>query len=145
MNVKVMLVSLLCTGLISACGDGEDSSSVTPVPKSLPNTESLVAARDFDFDIGTKITLSMNYKGENDGALHIYSEAAYTDSSGDAIGDPRSRLTTVYPKLTEQIELEINTNWQQLYVHWVPMNVNESEQNWVISLNQANNTYHIDM
>ncbi|GEM75240.1 hypothetical protein [Vibrio sagamiensis] len=145
MNVRVTLFVLLGGVFITACDDDRESTKPNPVYDTSPTTKDIVAARDFNFDLGKTITLSFNYHGNTNGALHIYSKAAYTHPSGDSIGDPRSRLTTVYPKLTGQVELEINSNWKKIYVHWVPMSVSESEQNWVIPLNQSNNNYHIDM
>ncbi|EJE4689681.1 hypothetical protein AWI38_002062, partial [Vibrio parahaemolyticus] len=118
----------------------------TPMPsvQVLDNTADIVAERDFSFDIGEKITLSVNYTGSSEGALHLYSKAAYTTANGDVIADPTSRITTLYPNMAGDVELEVNGNWTHLYAQWVPMSAQESEQNWSIALNNSNNNYHID-
>ncbi|MBO0206294.1 hypothetical protein J0678_25015, partial [Vibrio alginolyticus] len=76
------------------------------------------------------------------GALHLYSKAAYTTAIGDVIADPTSRITTLYPNMAGDVELEVNGNWTHLYAQWVPMSAQESEQNWSIALNNSNNNYH---
>lgn len=158
MNTSTKLLTIMSTStLILACGGGggDDSSggssgsgsSSTPTQTAsaqLIDTQDIVAQRDFAFCIGDKITLSMNYQGTADGALHLYTKSAFTTEDGTEIADPMSRITTIYPTRTNQVELEVNGNWSKLYVQWVPMSASESEKNWVISLNQSNNNYHLD-
>ncbi len=147
MNTSTKLLTIMfASTLIAACGGGGGSSTPapTPVADEVDDTQDIVAQRDFSFDIGETITLSMNYQGSADGALHLYTKAAFTTENGDVIADPMSRITTVYPTRTSQVELEVNGNWTKLYAQWVPMSASESEKNWVISLNQSNNNYHLD-
>ncbi|ELI0634217.1 hypothetical protein Q8344_001835 [Vibrio harveyi] len=148
MNTSTKLLTIMfASTLVAACGGGGGGSS-TPAPTSVADevddTQDIVAQRDFSFDIGETITLSMNYQGSADGALHLYTKAAFTTENGDVIADPMSRITTVYPTRTSQVELEVNGNWTKLYAQWVPMSASESEKNLVISLNQSNNNYHLD-
>ncbi|ELV8770451.1 hypothetical protein ACPV5H_05805 [Vibrio harveyi] len=148
MNTSTKLLTIMfASTLVAACGGGGGGSSTpapTPVADEVDDTQDIVAQRDFSFDIGEMITLSMNYQGSADGALHLYTKAAFTTENGDVIADPMSRITTVYPTRTSQVELEVNGNWTKLYAQWVPMSASESEKNWVISLNQSNNNYHLD-
>ncbi|MET2952209.1 hypothetical protein ABXV17_01705 [Vibrio harveyi] len=149
MNTSTKLLTIMfASTLVAACGGGGGGGSSTPAPTpvadEVDDTQDIVAQRDFSFDIGETITLSMNYQGSADGALHLYTKAAYTTENGDVIADPMSRITTVYPTRTSQVELEVNGNWTKLYAQWVPMSASESEKNWVISLNQSNNNYHLD-
>ncbi|ELI6424857.1 hypothetical protein [Vibrio harveyi] len=149
MNTSTKLLTIMfASTLVAACGGGGGGGSSTPAPApvadEVDDTQDIVAQRDFSFDIGETITLSMNYQGSADGALHLYTKAAFTTENGDVIADPMSRITTVYPTRTSQVELEVNGNWTQLYAQWVPMSASESEKNWVISLNQSNNNYHLD-
>ncbi|HDM8193061.1 hypothetical protein [Vibrio harveyi] len=148
MNTSTKLLTIMfASTLVAACGGGGGGSSTpapTPVADEVDDTQDIVAQRDFSFDIGETITLSMNYQGSADGALHLYTKAAFTTENGDVIADPMSRITTVYPTRTSQVELEVNGNWTKLYAQWVPMSASESEKNWVISLNQSNNNYHLD-
>ncbi|AMF99595.1 hypothetical protein [Vibrio harveyi] len=147
MNTSTKLLTIMfASTLVAACGGGGGSSTPapTPVADEVDDTQDIVAQRDFSFDIGETITLSMNYQGSADGALHLYTKAAFTTENGDVIADPMSRITTVYPTRTSQVELEVNGNWTKLYAQWVPMSASESEKNWVISLNQSNNNYHLD-
>ncbi len=149
MNTSTKLLTIMfASTLVAACGGGGGGGSSTPAPTSVADevddTQDIVAQRDFSFDIGETITLSMNYQGSADGALHLYTKAAFTTENGDVIADPMSRITTVYPTRTSQVELEVNGNWTKLYAQWVPMSASESEKNWVISLNQSNNNYHLD-
>ncbi|EKO3784494.1 hypothetical protein V9R59_001160 [Vibrio harveyi] len=149
MNTSTKLLTIMfASTLIAACGGGGGGGSSTPAPTpvadEVDDTQDIVAQRDFSFDIGETITLSMNYQGSADGALHLYTKAAFTTENGDVIADPMSRITTVYPTRTSQVELEVNGNWTKLYAQWVPMSASESEKNWVISLNQSNNNYHLD-
>ncbi|HCG7477853.1 TPA: hypothetical protein NJ403_004896 [Vibrio parahaemolyticus] len=144
-----LLMTTLISALIVACGGGGGGGSTTPPAPTpsvqvLDNTADIVAERDFSFDIGEKITLSVNYTGSTEGALHLYSKAAYTTVNGDVIADPTSRITTLYPNMAGDVELEVNGNWTHLYAQWVPMSAQESEQNWSIALNNSNNNYHID-
>ncbi|EIV8647265.1 hypothetical protein AL190_002055 [Vibrio parahaemolyticus] len=149
-----LLMTTLISALIVACGGGGGGggggSTTPPAPTPTPsvqvldNTADIVAERDFSFDIGEKITLSVNYTGSTEGALHLYSKAAYTTVNGDVIADPTSRITTLYPNMAGDVELEVNGNWTHLYAQWVPMSAQESEQNWSIALNNSNNNYHID-
>ncbi|HCG8472988.1 hypothetical protein P3441_12790 [Vibrio parahaemolyticus] len=144
-----LLMTTLISALIVACGGGGGGGSTTPPAPTpsvqvLDNTADIVAERDFSFDIGEKITLSVNYTGSTEGALHLYSKAAYTTANGDVIADPTSRITTLYPNMAGDVELEVNGNWTHLYAQWVPMSAQESEQNWSIALNNSNNNYHID-
>ncbi|ELP2673841.1 hypothetical protein R1U57_002653 [Vibrio parahaemolyticus] len=147
-----LLMTTLISALIVACGGGGGGggSTTPPAPTPTPsvqvldNTADIVAERDFSFDIGEKITLSVNYAGLTEGALHLYSKAAYTAANGDVIADPTSRITTLYPNMAGDVELEVNGNWTHLYAQWVPMSAQESEQNWSIALNNSNNNYHID-
>lgn len=147
-----LLMTTLISALTVACGDGgggggsttPPSPTPTPSVQVLDNTADIVAERDFSFDIGEKITLSVNYTGSTEGALHLYSKAAYTTANGDVIADPTSRITTLYPNMAGDVELEVNGNWTHLYAQWVPMSAQESEQNWSIALNNSNNNYHID-
>ncbi|BFN34676.1 MULTISPECIES: hypothetical protein [Vibrio] len=149
MNTSTKLLTIMfASTLVAACGGGGGGGSSTPAPTpvadEVDDTQDIVAQRDFSFDIGETITLSMNYQGSADGALHLYTKAAFTTENGDVIADPMSRITTVYPTRTSQVELEVNGNWTKLYAQWVPMSASESEKNWVISLNQSNNNYHLD-
>ncbi|EKO3824825.1 hypothetical protein NTE12_001166 [Vibrio harveyi] len=149
MNTSTKLLTIMfASTLVAACGGGGGGGSSTPAPTpvadEVDDTQDIVAQRDFSFDIGETITLSMNYQGSADGALHLYTKAAFTNENGDVIADPMSRITTVYPTRTSQVELEVNGNWTKLYAQWVPMSASESEKNWVISLNQSNNNYHLD-
>ncbi|MGR5275615.1 hypothetical protein ACPV5J_02940 [Vibrio rotiferianus] len=147
MNTSTKLLTIMfASTLVAACGGGGGSSTPapTPVADEVDDTQDIVAQRDFSFDIGETITLSMNYQGSADGAVHLYTKAAFTTENGDVIADPMSRITTVYPTRTSQVELEVNGNWTKLYAQWVPMSASESEKNWVISLNQSNNNYHLD-
>ncbi|EJG1084238.1 TPA: hypothetical protein GRR81_05615 [Vibrio parahaemolyticus] len=145
-----LLMTTLISALIVACGGGGGGGGSTTPPAPTPsvqvldNTADIVAERDFSFDIGEKITLSVNYTGSTEGALHLYSKAAYTTVNGDVIADPTSRITTLYPNMAGDVELEVNGNWTHLYAQWVPMSARESEQNWSIALNNSNNNYHID-
>ncbi|MCY9875544.1 hypothetical protein OTK59_03155 [Vibrio natriegens] len=147
-STKLLITSLI-SALTVACGGGGGGggSSTPPTPavaEVSDNTADIVAERDFSFDIGEKITLSVNYTGSTEGALHLYSKAAYTTENGTVIADPTSRVTTVYPTETEDVELEVNGNWTHIYAQWVPMSTKESEQNWSIALNNTNNNYHLD-
>ncbi|MGD1465220.1 hypothetical protein [Vibrio harveyi] len=149
MNTSTKLLTIMfASTLVAACGGGGGGGSSTPAPTpvadEVDDTQDIVAQRDFSFDIGETITLSMNYQGSADGALHLYTKAAFTTENGDVIADPMSRITTVYPTRTSQVELEVNGNWTKLYAQWVPMSASESKKNWVISLNQSNNNYHLD-
>ncbi|RTZ17789.1 hypothetical protein EJ063_03105 [Vibrio aquaticus] len=157
MNISKKLLSIMSAStFILACGgggggdsSGGSGSSATPAPAQTASTElidtqDIVAQSDFSFCIGDKITLSMNYQGTADGALHLYTKAAFTTEDGVEIADPTSRITTIYPTQTNQVELEVNGNWSKLYAQWVPMSASEPEQNWVISLNQSNKNYHLD-
>ncbi|TOI46057.1 hypothetical protein [Vibrio parahaemolyticus] len=145
-----LLMTTLISALTVACGGGGGGGGSTTPPAPTPsvqvldNTADIVAERDFSFDIGEKITLSVNYTGSTEGALHLYSKAAYTTANGDVIADPTSRITTLYPNMAGNVELEVNGNWTHLYAQWVPMSAQESEQNWSIALNNSNNNYHID-
>ncbi|EDP59653.1 hypothetical protein [Vibrio sp. AND4] len=142
------LTVIFAIPLVVACGGGEGSGSPSPAPEAsvapIQTTKDIVAQRDFSFDVGETITLSMDYQGSSDGALHLYTRAAFTTENGVEIGDPLSRITTVYPTRTNQIELKVNSNWTKLYAQWVPMSANEREQNLVISLDQSNHNYHLD-
>ncbi|WP_299132645.1 hypothetical protein [uncultured Vibrio sp.] len=153
--------------VISACGGGgggggggstSPSPAQTPAatpsqtPAQLPapavqpaaiSTSDIVAPVGFSFDIGEKISLSMDYTGTTTGALHLYSESAFVMSNGDVVADPLSRITTVYPTQIDVVELEVNGNWEQIYARWVPMSSSEQEQSWVISLDQSSNSYHL--
>lgn len=147
-STKLFITSLI-SALTVACGGGGGGggSSTPPTPavaEVSDNTADIVAERDFSFDIGEKITLSVNYTGSTGGALHLYSKAAYTTENGTVIADPTSRVTSVYPTETEDVKLEVNGNWTHLYAQWVPMSAKESEQNWSIALNNTNNNYHLD-
>ncbi|WP_241573996.1 hypothetical protein [Vibrio parahaemolyticus] len=145
-----LLMTTLISALTVACGGGGGGGGSTTPPAPTPsvqvldNTADIVAERDFSFDIGEKITLSVNYTGSTEGALHLYSKAAYTTVNGDVIADPTSRITTLYPNMAGDVELEVNGNWTHLYAQWVPMSAQESEQNWSLALNNSNNNYHID-
>ncbi|MCW8344818.1 hypothetical protein MD535_02105 [Vibrio sp. ZSDZ65] len=136
---------LLIPILITACGGGGggDSAPPAPVVKPIENTANIVASRDFSFDVSEKITLSLDYIGTSEGALHLYTKAAHVFTNGDVAADPTSRITTIYPTLTNEVELEVNSNWRALYAEWVPMNSAESEVNVVIHLDQPSNAYHI--
>lgn len=107
MNTSTKLLTIMfASTLIAACGGGGGGGSSTPAPTpvadEVDDTQDLVAQRDFSFDIGETITLSMNYQGSADGALHFYTKAAFTTENGDVIADPMSRITTVYPTRTSQ-------------------------------------------
>lgn len=151
MNISTKLLTIMFVpAFIVACGGGggggggSSTPAPTPTVETIDNTQDIVAERDFSFDIGETITISMNYQGSADGALHLYTKAAFTTENGVVVADPMSRITTIYPTRTSEVELEVNGNWSQLYAQWVPMSANESEKNWVVSLNQSNNNYHLD-
>lgn len=149
MKISTKLLTIMFVPVfIVACGGGGGGGGSTPAPtptvETIDNTQDIVAERDFSFDVGESITISMNYQGSADGALHLYTKAAFTTENGVVVADPMSRITTIYPTRTSEVELEVNGNWSQLYAQWVPMSANESEKNWVVSLNQSNNNYHLD-
>lgn len=151
MKISTKLLTIMFVpAFIVACGGGggggggSSTPAPTPTVETIDNTQDIVAERDFSFDIGETITISMNYQGSADGALHLYTKAAFTTENGVVVADPMSRITTIYPTRTSEVELEVNGNWSQLYAQWVPMSANESEKNWVVSLNQSNNNYHLD-
>ena len=166
MNKISKLITMTSFSLIiSACGGGgggggntsaspaqTPAATPTPTPAQLPalviqpaaiSTSDIVAPVGFSFDIGEKISLSMDYTGTTSGALHLYSESAFVMSNGDVVADPLSRITTVYPIQIDVVELEVNGNWEQIYARWVPMSSSEKEQSWVISLDQSSNSYHL--
>ncbi|MEZ8035931.1 hypothetical protein [Vibrio crassostreae] len=168
MNKISKLITMTSFSLIlGACGGGggggggntsaspAQTPAVTPTPVQSPatpsqpaaaaaiNTSDIVAPVGFSFDIGEKISLSMDYTGTTSGALHLYSESAFVMSNGDVVADPLSRITTVYPTQIDVVELEVNGNWEQIYARWVPMSSSEKEQSWVISLDQSSNSYHL--
>lgn len=144
MKTSIKSVSLLAILALTACGGGGGGGGgSTAQPTATVAAEDIVASRDFSFDVGEKITLSIDYLGETKGALHLYSKAAFAKADGEAIPDPVSRITTIYPDLTDEVELEINSNWDSLYVRWVPMTSSESEQTWSISLGEPSNSYHL--
>ncbi|MCC2522117.1 hypothetical protein [Vibrio coralliilyticus] len=147
-------LSLLVSLSLVACGGGGGgdagsagggASATTPAAAStqISNTADIVASRDFSFDVGQIVTFTVDYNGSSDGAVHLYSEAAFTSDSGEVIADPTSRITTIYPDRTSTVTLEVNSNWQQIYARWVPMVSNETELSWVVSLDQASNSYQI--
>ncbi|MGR5443578.1 hypothetical protein ACPV47_01655 [Vibrio jasicida] len=151
MKISTKLLTIMFVPVfIVACGGGggggggSSTPAPTPTVETIDNTQDIVAERDFSFDVGETITISMNYQGSADGALHLYTKAAFTTENGVVVADPMSRITTIYPTRTSEVELEVNGNWNQLYAQWVPMSANESEKNWVVSLNQSNNNYHLD-
>ncbi|MEZ9579204.1 MULTISPECIES: hypothetical protein [unclassified Vibrio] len=160
-TIKRFTISSLSL-LVAACGGGGSSSaapaqtpSATPTPAQTPaspaqpavaaitDTSEIVAQAGFSFDVGEKISLSMDYSGTTPGALHLYSESAFVMSNGDVVADPLSRITTVYPTQIDVVELEVNGNWKRIYARWVPMSSSEQEQSWVISLDQSSNSYHL--
>ena len=166
MNKISKLTTMISFSLIlSACGGGgggggntsaspaqTPAATPSPTPAQLPastiqpaaiSTSDIVAPVGFSFDIGEKISLSMDYTGTTSGALHLYSESAFVMSNGDVVADPLSRITTVYPIQIDVVELEVNGNWEQIYARWVPMSSSEKEQSWVISLDQSSNSYHL--
>lgn len=143
MKYTITFISIVSISLLTACGGGGDGGKSNPVAAVPASSEDIVAQRDFSFDIGKKITLSVNYAGATKGALHIYSEAAFTKDNGEVIAEPTSRMTTIYPDLTDVVELEVNGNWPNLYVRWVPMSSAESEQSWSIALDEPSNSYHL--
>lgn len=166
MNKISKLITMTSFSLIiSACGGGgggggntsaspaqTPAATPSPTPTQLPasaiqpaaiSTSDIVAPVGFSFDIGEKISLSMDYTGTTSGALHLYSESAFVMSNGDVVADPLSRITTVYPTQIDVVELEVNGNWEQIYARWVPMSSSEQEQSWVISLDQSSNSYHL--
>lgn len=144
MKTSIKLISLLSISALTACGGGGGGGGgSTAQPATPAAAQDIVAQRDFSFDVGEKITLSIDYSGSTKGALHLYSEAAFVKADGEVIPDPVSRITTIYPDLTGEVELEINTNWDSLYVRWVPMTSSESEQTWSIPLGQPSNSYHL--
>jgi hypothetical protein len=165
-NTSKLIAMTSLSLLVSACGGGGGSGGnssaspaqtpvVTPTPVQSPatpsqpvaaaaiNTSDIVAPVDFSFDIGEKISLSLDYTGVTPGALHLYSESAFVMSNGDVVAEPTSRITTVYPTHTDVVELEVNGNWEQIYARWVPMSSKVQEQSWVIKMNQASNSYHL--
>ncbi|WP_104047186.1 hypothetical protein [Vibrio jasicida] len=144
--LTIMFVPVFIVACGGGGGGGGGGSTPTPTPtvETIDKTQDIVAERDFSFDVGETITISMNYQGSADGALHLYTKAAFTTENGVVVADPMSRITTIYPTRTSEVELEVNGNWSQLYAQWVPMSANESEKNWVVSLNQSNNNYHLD-
>ncbi|WP_038879543.1 hypothetical protein [Vibrio jasicida] len=151
MKISTKLLTIMFVpAFIVACGGGggggggSSTPAPTPTVETIDNTQDIVAERDFSFDVGETITISMNYQGSADGALHLYTKAAFTTENGVVVADPMSRITTIYPTRTSEVELEVNGNWSQLYAQWIPMSANESEKNWVVSLNQSNNNYHLD-
>ncbi|MDK9760216.1 hypothetical protein KIV40_34280 [Vibrio sp. D173a] len=141
MKTSIKLISLLSISVLTACGGGGGGSTAQPATPAA--AQDIVAQRDFSFDVGEKITLSIDYSGSTKGALHLYSEAAFVKADGEVIPDPVSRITTIYPDLTDEVKLEVNTNWDSLYVRWVPMTSSESEQTWSITLGQPSNSYHL--
>ncbi|WP_063344508.1 hypothetical protein [Vibrio jasicida] len=147
-STKLLTIMFVPVFIVACGGGGGGGGGSTPAPtptvETIDNTQDIVAERDFSFDVGETITISMNYQGSADGALHLYTKAAFTIENGVVVADPMSRITTIYPTRTSEVELEVNGNWSQLYAQWVPMSANESEKNWVVSLNQSNNNYHLD-
>ncbi|MFH0273825.1 hypothetical protein [Vibrio jasicida] len=147
-STKLLTIMFVPVFIVACGGGGGGGGASTPAPtptvETIDNTQDIVAERDFSFDVGETITISMNYQGSADGALHLYTKAAFTTENGVVVADPMSRITTIYPTRTSEVELEVNGNWSQLYAQWVPMSANESEKNWVVSLNQSNNNYHLD-
>ena len=118
MNKISKLTTMISFSLIlSACGGGgggggntsaspaqTPAATPSPTPAQLPastiqpaaiSTSDIVAPVGFSFDIGEKISLSMDYTGTTAGALHLYSESAFVMSNGGVVAEPTSRFTTV--------------------------------------------------
>ncbi|WP_215402634.1 hypothetical protein [Vibrio gigantis] len=146
-NINKLITLTSLSLVISACGGGGGggggNTSASPAAAAITSTADIVAQEGFSFDVGEKISLSMDYTGTTSGALHLYAKAAHVMSNGDVVADPLSRITTVYPTHTDVVELEVNGNWEQIYARWVPMSSSEFEQNWVIKLDQSSNSYHL--
>lgn len=164
MNSIIKLSTLISmTALISACGGGGGGgSSTTSSPAQateattedaletpqktvealqIEGTQDIVAARDFDFSVGETITLTVQYSSESDGAIHIYSDVAHTFEDGSVAPDPMSRITTLFASESQTVDLEVNGNWDTLYLNWVPNLASESEQVEVVTLNQTSHSY----
>ncbi|GEM74793.1 hypothetical protein [Vibrio sagamiensis] len=147
--MRYVIASLLMLAVLGivACGGQENSveRSAPPVAQSPKpaQTSQIIAERDFSFNSSKKITLSVEYSVQGKGAFHVYYKAAHVSSEGLVIGDPTSRITTIYPEQDQVVEIEVNSNWSSLYIHWVPMSVYQSELTLAIPLNQASDHYHI--
>ncbi|GAL09407.1 hypothetical protein JCM19233_373 [Vibrio astriarenae] len=52
-----------------------------------------------------------------------------------------SRITTLFASDSQTVDLEVNGNWDTLYLNWVPNLASESEQVEVVTLNQTSHSY----
>ncbi|WP_341665408.1 hypothetical protein [Vibrio sp.] len=142
----ILVMSLFVTACGGGGGGGEStggSSGGTVVSEAIVRSSDIVAERDFDFDLGSEITLSIDNSSGETGALHLYSKAAHVSQDGTIYADPMSRITTIYPNETQTVAIEVNGNWSQLYAEWVPMNSSSLERYWTIELNQSSQSYSL--
>ena len=154
MKLKCKPVILITSLFLVACGGGGDGGGVsgdvaggnsgqTAVSEATVRSQDIVADRDFDFELGSEITLSIDNSSGETGALHLYSSAEYVSQDGTIYADPMSRITTIYPNETPTVSIEVNENWSQLYAQWVPMNSGSMERSWAIELNQPSQSYSL--
>lgn len=164
MNTFITRTTLLVFSiLLTACGggDGDEGGSISVggsnsggtsagtsatgseavASTQIENTSDIVAARDFSFDVGEKIMLTIQQSSSTKGVIYIYERIEHTFEDGSVAPDPLSHVTTIYPSQTPTIELEVNTNWENLYLQWVPMSSSETEQTWTLPLNESSNSY----
>ncbi|MEF1307261.1 hypothetical protein QTO17_35955, partial [Vibrio owensii] len=70
MNTSTKLLTIVfASTLVAACGGGGGGGGGSSTPAPAPvvdetdDTQDIMAQRDFSFDVGETITLSMNYQG----------------------------------------------------------------------------------
>ena len=104
------------------------------------NTAEIKANRNFDFRIDQSITFWVYPPEDSKGTVHIYSKLDAVTDNGDFIANPMSRITSFQPIDTNEITININNVWENLYFEWIPTNAQGLEQVIRVNLGEENYT-----
>jgi hypothetical protein len=110
----------------------------TTVSATAGETESLVVESGFDFRTDRNLSLTLTQKPAGKGVVNVYYGYEHHDSiTGIYYPDHTTRVLNFNTSSTDNVEFQINKNWQYLIVEYVPIDAQGVEQYKKIDLTSA--------
>ena len=116
--------------------------ALTSVSVIAVETEELFVDSTFDFRTDRNLSLTLTQKPAGKGVVNVYYGYDYHDTAKNVYyPDHKTRVLHFNTKATDNVQIQVNKNWQYLIVEYVPTDGQSREQYKKIDLTTADSLY----